>query len=59
MIFNRWGEVVFESNNAAVGWDGTYGGQLVQDGVYVYKIQFRDLYSDKRYDLTGHLSLIR
>jgi len=51
--------VVFESNNAAVGWDGTYGGQLVQDGVYVYKIQFRDLYSDKRYDLTGHLSLIR
>jgi gliding motility-associated-like protein len=59
LIFNRWGELLFESNNAEIGWDGTYGGKMVQDGVYLYKITFRDLYSDKRYDVQGHLSLLR
>lgn len=59
LIFDRWGEVLFESNNSQVGWDGTYGGILMQDGVYLYKINFRDAYTDKRYDLTGHVNLIR
>jgi gliding motility-associated-like protein len=37
MIFDRWGEVVFESYNAEIGWNGKYGasGELVEDGVYV------------------------
>ena len=59
LIFNRWGEVLFESNNAAVGWDGTYGGKVVQDGVYVWKIQFRDKYTDERQVHTGHVTLLR
>lgn len=59
LIFDRWGEVLFESRNANVGWDGTYGGQLMQDGVYIYQVVFRDLYSDKRYEVKGHVSLIR
>lgn len=58
-IFNRWGEIVFESNNALVGWDGTYGGKLMQDGVYIYRISFKDLHLDKRYEVTGHVNLIR
>lgn len=39
-IFNRWGEVLFESNDVHFIWDGTYGGVLVQDGTYVYKISY-------------------
>jgi gliding motility-associated-like protein len=59
LIFNRWGEVMFESNNAAVGWDGTYGGEIVKDGTYVWKIEFRDKYTDERQIHTGHVTLLR
>ncbi len=61
MIFNRWGEIIFESYNAAIGWDGTYpeSGEICQDGVYVWKIDFKDEKYDKRYHLTGHVTLLK
>ena len=61
MIFNRWGELIFESYNAAIGWDGTYpeNGKLCQDGVYVWKIEFKETMSDKRHNITGHVSLLK
>jgi gliding motility-associated-like protein len=59
LIFNRWGEVLFESNNAAVGWDGTYGGQMMQDGVYIYQIEFKEEFTDYRHVLRGHVNLLR
>jgi gliding motility-associated-like protein len=40
-IFNRWGEVVFESNNLVQGWDGTYKGLACQDGQYNYVLKFK------------------
>lgn len=43
-IFNRWGELIFESNAFSYGWDGTYRGELCPQDVYVYKIEF--LFSD-------------
>lgn len=39
-IFNRWGAVIFESNDVRFSWDGTYGAKIVQDDVYVYKIEY-------------------
>jgi gliding motility-associated-like protein len=62
LIFNRYGEVIFESNNAEVGWDGTYGAssdQLVKDGTYVWKIEFKETMSDRRHVHTGHVNLLR
>jgi gliding motility-associated-like protein len=59
LILNRWGEVIFESNNASVGWDGTYGGEIVKDGVYVWKIEFKDRYTDERYERIGSISLMK
>jgi gliding motility-associated-like protein len=38
-IFNRWGEVVFETNDINKGWDGTFHGQPQPYGVYVYMIE--------------------
>ena len=58
-LFNRWGELIFESNNSNVGWDGTYGGKIVQDGVYVWKISFKTANNDERIEVVGHISLIR
>lgn len=59
-IFNRWGEILFESYNADIGWDGTYmDGQNVPQGVYVWTIEFGDLKTDKRSVITGHVTLLK
>lgn len=39
-IFNRWGEVVFYSDNIDAGWDGTYRGQPQPVGIYVYELNY-------------------
>ena len=35
-IFNRWGNLIFKSSSSDLGWDGTYKGQPVNQGVFVY-----------------------
>ena len=63
MIFNRWGELIFESNNAELGWDGSYGskGQILmcQDGTYTWKIEFKQSGNDGKRSVTGHVNLLR
>lgn len=60
-IYNRWGETVWVSNDASVGWDGTYGlgGRDAQQGVYTWKITYKEIETDKRGIVTGHVLLIR
>lgn len=58
-IFNRWGEVMFESYNAQEGWDGSYGGDIVNDGVYVWSIEFGELNTDKVHKEQGHITVLR
>ncbi|MHA4737105.1 T9SS type B sorting domain-containing protein [Dyadobacter sp. MSC1_007] len=41
-IMNRWGEVVFHSEDIANGWDGTINGMNAPVGSYVYKMTFVD-----------------
>ncbi len=42
VIYNRWGEIIYESYDPEFAWDGTYRGELVQDDVYVYKCLITD-----------------
>ena len=60
-IYNRWGEIVFQSKDASIGWDGSYGinGRKAQDGVYTYHIVYKIPQVDDRRVLTGHVTLIR
>jgi len=39
-VFNRWGEIVFETNNPGEGWDGTRLGNPAPRGTYIYKLEF-------------------
>jgi trimeric autotransporter adhesin len=61
IIFNRWGEKVYETHDVTVGWKGTYGtkGEIVQDGTYTWKIEFKTLRNDERKTYTGHVNLMR
>lgn len=58
-IFNRWGEILFESHDSNVGWDGTYGDKgLVQDGVYVWQIEVWTLEGNGK-DYRGHVTVLK
>lgn len=59
LIFNRWGEVVFESYDFNAAWDGTYGGKPVKDGTYIWKIEVSDKDDAHRRQLTGHVNVLR
>ena len=36
MVFNRWGQMLFESNSMDIGWDGTFKGRECPEGVYFW-----------------------
>jgi gliding motility-associated-like protein len=59
LIFNRWGQLIFESHDATIGWDGTYNGKLVQDGIYVWKITLKSKFSDELREYHGHVNIMR
>lgn len=40
IVFNRWGEILYETGIPKDGWDGKYKGKLVEQGLYFYRIQF-------------------
>ena len=40
-IYNRWGELIFESNDKEVGWDGSYNGRMTQNGTYNWVIKIK------------------
>jgi gliding motility-associated-like protein len=58
-VFNRWGELVFESRDHTEGWDGTYALRPAQDGAYTYQVSFGDKQTDYRQHVFGHFGLIR
>ena len=60
-IFNRWGELVFESNDATIGWSGLYGkdGALVQEGSYTWKIDFKLKQNDARKVEVGSVNILK
>ncbi len=58
-IFNRWGEVIWESHDPLAKWDGSYNGQLVQEGTYIWKVQANDLINDDKHEFSGYIHMIR
>ena len=59
LIFNRWGERVFESHDVSIGWNGMYDGKLCETGTYIWKIEVKTLKSDERKAFNGHINLLR
>ncbi|MHB1279538.1 MAG: PKD domain-containing protein, partial [Bacteroidia bacterium] len=43
LIINRWGSVMFQSIDPTQGWDGTFRGESVEPGVYIYIIKLKDI----------------
>jgi gliding motility-associated-like protein len=56
-IFNRWGQLIYETTNANERWDGTFLGQKVPSGTYVYKVSASSP-SGKRQNKEGSVNVI-
>jgi gliding motility-associated-like protein len=61
LIYNRWGEVIFESHDTNIGWAGRYGvdGQMVQDGTYTWKIIYQLKTSKQKNVKLGHVNVLK
>jgi gliding motility-associated-like protein len=58
LIFDRWGEKIFESQNPSFCWDGIYKGQALNAGVFVYVLQAKKSNGDLL-EKKGNITLIR
>ena len=58
LIFNRFGEKVFESNSLNISWDGRHRGRPLNQGIYFYTIQVLD-FRNEYLDFQGTVTLLR
>lgn len=58
-IYNRWGELIFKTNDYNTGWNGGRGNSstVVEEGVYVWRVVFKD-YTGQQHEYVGHVTVI-
>mgnify|MGYP005816331039 CR=1 FL=1 len=60
-IYNKWGQVIFSTEDLSVGWDGTYNGENAPEGKYSYLVFYAGTLNDVSFEETyrGSFNLIR
>ncbi|HLP10690.1 MAG TPA: PKD domain-containing protein [Flavobacteriales bacterium] len=58
MIFDRWGEIIWQTDNPLQGWDGTLKNKRTKVDTYVYKVKYMDQ-KHVEHILVGHVTLVR
>jgi gliding motility-associated-like protein len=59
MVFDRWGEKIFDSTDRHAGWDGKMNGKTVKNGVYTWMLRAKSVYTGVSRDLIGHVTVVR
>lgn len=59
LIYNRWGEIIWESKDPFATWDGTFNGQIVPQGTYIWTIDAKDAINDNKFQYNGYINVIR
>ena len=59
MIFNRWGELIYKTNDTEAGWNGTFKSKPSPLDVYVWKCTFKNLVSKEFESHVGHVTIVR
>jgi gliding motility-associated-like protein len=59
MIFDRWGEMIYKTNDTEAGWNGTYRNKPCTDDVYIWKCEFKNIVSRLNESHVGHVTLVR
>lgn len=63
LVFDRWGGILFESDDPTIGWDGTFRSEYVKNDIYVWKLTYRFVDPDGEMGLPkeqmGHIQVLR
>ena len=59
VIYNRWGEKIFESDDSVFGWDGTYNGAMAQSGVYSFVMRYKTTEDLRWQNVGGVVNVVR
>lgn len=59
LIYNRWGQIVYQSTNAGQGWDGTDNGRAADVGTYFYTLRYCPAYNLQAITAQGDFILMR
>ncbi|MGB3525077.1 MAG: gliding motility-associated C-terminal domain-containing protein, partial [Flavobacteriales bacterium] len=59
MIFNRWGEKIFDTTDPGDSWDGNHNGTAVKNDVYIWTVIAYSRCSIEPYELKGHVTVVR
>ena len=59
MIYNRWGELIFESDNPDISWDGRFKSEYCATGIYVFDLSYQAAFAMDPIRRTGFISLLR
>ncbi|MEO5583895.1 MAG: gliding motility-associated C-terminal domain-containing protein, partial [Flavobacteriales bacterium] len=59
MIFNRWGERIFDTTDPTASWDGKQNGAVVKSDVYVWKVTAFFFNTLEPFEATGHVTLLK
>jgi gliding motility-associated-like protein len=58
-VYNRWGELLFHTENTKAGWDGQFKGVLCKEDVYVWMIQFTNVVTEREEVHYGSVLLLK
>ena len=58
-IFDRWGELIFESQSKGETWNGTFKGQPCKTDTYVWTLRTKYRDGDRKFEYRGHVNLLR
>lgn len=60
MVFDRWGNMIFETHSLTLDWDGraNAGEKIAQQDVYVWKVELTDIF-DRGHNFMGHVTLVK
>ena len=58
VIYDRWGEVVFETNQLSKGWDGYFNQKWAPNGTYAYKVKVKDVLGREQ-DYLGSVAVLK
>lgn len=59
IIYNRWGDILWETHDMSAKWDGTFDGQPVQDGVYIWTMIIDTKETGELKMITGHVTVLK
>lgn len=58
VVYNRWGQIVFQTTDRSIGWDGTFNGKPLNTDVFAYRLKGKT-FDGKEVLKTGNITLVR